>query len=162
MQRTSNSFPGQLFTLNIFSLFCKYLKFSENKHVLAHHSSINKVLFFNKINSVTLEKLSRGGICVANFIAPWEWASLSSYFVKNWLFCQKGWKQAYKNSPGIQTCEHFLKWLIVLWVNENLGQNSYVYAFFTSTPYKPMLSWGHDACTIYYGRFLRGGGTWFQ
>ena len=43
-------------------------------------------------------------------------ASLGSYFIKNWLFCQRGWKQADKNSPGSQTCEPFLKWLFVFLV----------------------------------------------
>ena len=41
-------------------------------------------------------KLSRGEICVANFIPPANGVSQGSYLVKYGLLCQKGYKQAYK------------------------------------------------------------------
>ena len=37
-----------------------------------------------------LYKLSRGEICLANFIPPANGVSVGSYLVKNGLFCQKG------------------------------------------------------------------------
>ena len=46
-----------------------------------------------------------------NFIPTVNGVSPGNCLVKNWLFCQKGWKQADKHSPGSKTCEPFLKWI---------------------------------------------------
>ena len=66
----------------------------------------SSLLAFNNI------KLSRGEICVANFIPP---ANGANYFLpKSHKLAVIKEKQAYKNSSGSKICKLLFKWFLVL------------------------------------------------
>ena len=69
--------------------------------------NLKRVMLSKSYLLVLLVQLSRGEICVANFIPPANGASQANYFLpKSHKLAAFKEKQAYKNSSVSQACKH--------------------------------------------------------